>query len=66
MNWNEHLPALLLALPLLGAFLAPLCSLGGKTLRNAMLVAVSFFTLLVAFFLAHRFGRRDSVLRNGR
>ncbi|MGI6784822.1 MAG: proton-conducting transporter membrane subunit [Aminivibrio sp.] len=51
MNWNEHLPALLLALPLLGAFLAPLCSLGGKTVRNAMFMVISFLTLLVAFFL---------------
>ena len=51
MNLNEHLPALLLAVPLLGAFTAPLFSLGGKYLRNAALLAATFLTLVVAFLL---------------
>ena len=51
MNWNEHFPALLLIIPLFGAFLAPICSLGGKMARNILLVAASFLTLVVAFLL---------------
>ena len=51
MNLNEHLPALLLAVPLLGAFTAPIFSLGGKFLRNAALLAATFLTLVVAFLL---------------
>ena len=51
MNWNEHLPALILIIPLFGAFIAPVCSLGGKTARNILLVAISFLTLIVAFML---------------
>ncbi len=51
MNWSEHLPALVIAIPLLGAFAAPLVSLGGKTLRNLLLIVVSFVTLVIAFLL---------------
>lgn len=51
MNWNEHLPALILIIPLFGAFIAPVCSLGGKTARNILLVAISFLTLIIAFML---------------
>ena len=51
MNWSEHLPALVIAIPLLGAFAAPLVSLGGKTLRNLLLIVVSFVTLAIAFLL---------------
>lgn len=59
MNWNEHFPALLLIIPLFGAFLAPVFSLGGKMARNILLVAASFLTLVVAFLLWR------SVLANG-
>ncbi len=51
MNWQEHLPALILAIPLLGAFATPLFSLGGKTLRNVWMVSISFLTLVLAFFI---------------
>ena len=51
MNWNDHLPALILIIPLFGAFIAPICSLGGKTARNFLLVVISFITLIVAFML---------------
>ena len=51
MNWNDHLPALLLMIPLFGAFAAPLVCLLGKTMRNVLLVGLSFVTLLVALLL---------------
>jgi multicomponent Na+:H+ antiporter subunit D len=51
MNWQEHLPALILAIPLLGAFATPLFSLGGKTLRNVWMVSLSFLTLVLAFLI---------------
>ena len=41
MNWQMHLPALALAVPLLGAFLSLVVGLGGKFLRNAWMVCVS-------------------------
>lgn len=49
MNWQDHLPALLLAVPLFGAFLSPLTNIGGKGLRNAwfLLVSVAFTVLAV-------------------
>lgn len=48
---NQHLPALLLALPIGGAFLAPLaCSLG-KKLRNLFYVSVSLLTLICAVMI---------------
>src|SRR6056297_734233 len=53
MNWQAHLPALLLAVPLLGAFATPLFSLGGKTLRNAWFIVVSTFVFLIALALWH-------------
>lgn len=54
MNWQAHLPALLLAVPLLGAFATPVFNLGGKTLRNAWFLIVSTFVLLIAFALWHQ------------
>lgn len=51
MNWNEHLPALLLVIPLFAAFIAPICSLGGKVLRNILLVGGTLVTLVIAFLL---------------
>ncbi len=51
MNWQAHLPALLLAVPLLGAFAAPVFNLGGKTLRNVWFITVSTCVFLVAFAL---------------
>ncbi len=51
MNWSQHLPALVVAFPLLGAFATPLFSLGGKFLRNLLFVAVSLVTLIIAFLL---------------
>ncbi|MCL1875988.1 MAG: NADH:ubiquinone oxidoreductase [Synergistaceae bacterium] len=48
---NQHLPALLLALPIGGAFLAPLaCSLG-KKLRNIFYLTVSLLTLICAVMI---------------
>lgn len=51
MSWQEHLPAMILAIPLLGAFATPLFSLGGKTLRNVWMVSISFITMIVAFLI---------------
>jgi hypothetical protein len=56
MNWQDHLPALLLAVPLFGAFLAPLTTWGGKGLRNAWFILVSLVFTLVAFLLWVRVG----------
>ena len=56
MNWQDHLPALLLAVPLFGAFLAPLTVLGGKGLRNAWFLLVSAVFTVVAFLLWVRVG----------
>lgn len=51
MNWLNHLPALVLAVPLLGAFAAPLAGLGGKPLRNLWFGMISTLTLIFAFLL---------------
>ncbi|NLI96176.1 MAG: NADH:ubiquinone oxidoreductase [Synergistaceae bacterium] len=56
MSWQVHLPALLIAVPLLGAFLAPLTALGGKGLRNTWFVLVSLAFTLIAFLLWARVG----------
>ena len=45
MNWIDHLPALVLAVPLACAFLAPLASLGGRRVREALFVMGSLLTL---------------------
>ena len=46
--WREHLPALLLALPLLGAFAAPVAGHFGSRARNIWFVGMTFLTTLVA------------------
>jgi multicomponent Na+:H+ antiporter subunit D len=51
MNWNIHLPALIIAVPLLGAFAAPLAGLGGKVTRNIWFVAVSIATVVLSIML---------------
>ena len=51
MNWNEHLPALLLAVPLFGAFIAPVVCLFGKTTRNILMTGITFITLIIALLL---------------
>ncbi len=54
MSWQNHLPALLLAVPLLGAFIAPLTRRGGAGLRNAWFIAVSSsFTVVALLLWAH-------------
>lgn len=45
---SQHLPALLLSLPLFGAFAAPIACSGGKTVRNFFYIAVSALTLVFA------------------
>ncbi|MDR1977846.1 MAG: NADH:ubiquinone oxidoreductase [Synergistaceae bacterium] len=46
MNWRDHLPALLVMIPLLGAFLTPFVASCGKTVRNVFFV---FSMALVLF-----------------
>ncbi len=41
MNWTVHLPALMLAVPLLGAFCTPIVALGGNRARSAWSVLIS-------------------------
>ncbi len=54
MNWHAHLPALLLAVPLLGAFATPVFNMGGKTLRNAWFIVISSSVFLIALALWHQ------------
>jgi len=51
MNWQIHLPALVLAIPLLGAFAAPLAGLGGKHIRNAWFIFISVVTTVLTMLL---------------
>ncbi|MBL3539556.1 proton-conducting transporter membrane subunit [Aminivibrio sp.] len=51
MNWSDHLPALLLIVPLFGAFIAPLVSKAGKTARNVLLAGLSSLVLVIALLL---------------
>jgi len=62
MNWQEHLPALLLAVPLFGAFIAPLTVLGGKGLRNAWFLFVNLVFTVVAFLLWARVGAAGPII----
>jgi multicomponent Na+:H+ antiporter subunit D len=48
---NQHLPAILLALPLGGAFFAPIACLLGTRLRNFYYMTVSLFTLICAVLI---------------
>ena len=54
MNWQMHLPALALAVPLLGAFLSLVVGLGGRYLRNAWMVCVSIATTAICIMLLQR------------
>jgi multicomponent Na+:H+ antiporter subunit D len=56
MNWLDHLPALMLAVPLFGAFIAPLTAWGGKGLRNAWFLLVSVVFSVLAILLWSRVG----------
>lgn len=51
MNWQIHLPALALAIPLLGAFASPVAGLGGRVTRNAWLMFISVLTTAVCIML---------------
>ncbi|WP_300526342.1 proton-conducting transporter membrane subunit [Aminiphilus sp.] len=51
MNWYDHLPALVLAVPLLGAFGAPVLGLSGRYARNAWFVLISACTAALALLL---------------
>ena len=46
MNWHDHLPAFLVMIPLLGAFLTPFAASWGKTVRNGFFV---FFMASILF-----------------
>jgi multicomponent Na+:H+ antiporter subunit D len=46
MNLRDHLPAFLVMIPLLGAFLTPLVASFGKTVRNAFFILFTFLMLL--------------------
>ncbi|MCL2768163.1 MAG: NADH:ubiquinone oxidoreductase, partial [Synergistaceae bacterium] len=48
---NQHLPAILLALPIGGAFLAPIACSFGKKFRNAFFVLISLLTLICAVLI---------------
>ncbi|HBG13903.1 MAG TPA: NADH:ubiquinone oxidoreductase, partial [Synergistaceae bacterium] len=54
MNWQIHLPALALAVPLLGAFVSPVAGLGGRLTRNAWMVLVSMATTAICILLWQR------------
>lgn len=47
MNLRAHLPAFLIMVPLLGAFLTPLVASFGKTVRNVFFIAFSLLILLI-------------------
>jgi multicomponent Na+:H+ antiporter subunit D len=51
MNWQIHLPALVLAVPLLGAFASPVAGLGGRATRNAWMIFISVLTTAVCIML---------------
>ncbi|GHS95990.1 cation:proton antiporter [Synergistales bacterium] len=48
MNIRDHLPAFLVMLPLLGAFLTPAVGSLGKVIRNGFYILFSFLTLLTS------------------
>lgn len=51
MSWHVHLPALMIAVPLLGAFVAPVASMLGKAARNFWLVGISALTAILSVLL---------------
>ena len=54
MNIMEHLPALVVAVPLLGAFLTPLISKINDKLRNLFVIFISALTTFLVFLLANK------------
>lgn len=54
MNWQIHLPALVLAIPLLGAFASPVAGLGGRTVRNGWMTFISITTTALCLLLLHK------------
>jgi multicomponent Na+:H+ antiporter subunit D len=51
MSWTNHLPALVVAVPLFGAFGAPLVSLGGRMARNVWFIFFAALSALLALLL---------------
>ncbi|MCF7936389.1 MAG: NADH:ubiquinone oxidoreductase [Synergistales bacterium] len=51
MNWSEHLPALTLAIPLLGAFGAPVAGIFGRLVRNVWFLLFSALTAISTLLL---------------
>jgi len=54
MNIMNHLPALIIAIPLLGAFLTPLISKINDRLRNIFVILIAGLTCLLVFLLANQ------------
>lgn len=54
MNMMDHLPALVIAVPLLGAFLTPLVSKINDKIRNLFVIFVSGLTAILVFLLANQ------------
>ena len=52
MRLSDHLPAFLVMIPLLGAFVAPVIVPMGKTVRNAFFALFTFLTLFVAISIS--------------
>ncbi len=59
MSWSVHLPALMLAVPLFGAFSMPVAGLAGSKARTLWSILVS------AFLLSLSIGLLNSVAENG-
>ena len=53
MNIMDHLPALVIAIPLLGAFLTPLISKINDKLRNIFVIIIAGLTCALVFLLAN-------------
>lgn len=51
MSWSVHLPALMLAVPLFGAFSTPIVALGGRRARAIWSVLISSVLLVLSFCL---------------
>ncbi|HPZ76877.1 MAG TPA: NADH:ubiquinone oxidoreductase, partial [Thermosynergistes sp.] len=60
MNWQIHLPALLIAVPLLGAFAAP--AFANRRLRDVWFTVVIAATTVIAFLLWRRVGAEGIVV----
>ncbi|HOO63056.1 MAG TPA: proton-conducting transporter membrane subunit, partial [Synergistaceae bacterium] len=51
MSWTNHLPALVVAVPLFGAFGAPLVSKAGRIPRNVWFILIAVLTALFSLLL---------------